>query len=128
MLLSDVRKYLKALEDYENISVISGAVDSNNEKSIGIFLRQHEPVVAVGTDSSYNILPVTFLVHWTESTDSCESAANDLLDLFYKKYAFKMNNKDVYFANVLDSTPIDISRDDQNICEMVVRVDFYYER
>lgn len=128
MLLSDVRKYLKTFDDYKNISVISGAVDSNNEKSIGIFLRQHEPVVAVGTDSSYNILPVTFLVHWTESTDSCELAAKDLLDLFYKKYAFKMNNKDVYFANVLDSTPIDISRDDQNFCEMVVRVDFYYER
>lgn len=129
LYLADVKKYLSSL--YPESKVYSGAIDTSNDTCLGIFKRNiGTPVIAIGglNNSSYNILPVSILVHWTESTDDCEIKAEEIYNHFLDKTSFSMNNKNVYFSICESTGPIDLSRDERNICEMVVHVNFYYER
>lgn len=114
---------------FPSLQVFNGAINRNLEYAIGVFSRRNsQPIISVGTDSSYNILPITILVHWSQDADECERQAQAIYDFLYKKSKFSISNVNVISANVLSSGPIDIARDENNICEMTINVDFYYER
>lgn len=124
--LSDVRTLL--LQEFPLVSIYNGTIDKNNPNCFGIFTREPVIPVALGgySGSSYSNLNVSILVHWGEDTDACESLADDVFYFLHCKGPILVNGKTI--TSILAKGPIDISRDENNICEMVVHADIMYTR
>lgn len=116
---------LKAM--YTSIKFFNGCI-SKDEKCVGVYARgQVPPPIAIGTKSSYGILPVTLLVHYGENSDTCETVANTLYEGLENGIE-QIDDVKVIQIQLLDSTPVNIGRDDKNICEMTIRLNIVYER
>lgn len=126
--LSDINTLLKQF--LPEVSIYNGLIDYTKTQCIGLFTRPSAPVVAIGgiENSSYNSFNVSILVHWGEDTDVCESIADSIYNFLYCKTNVTVNAKNIRFVNMEHGGPIDISRDERNICEMVIHANFYYAR
>lgn len=126
--LTDVKDYL--LTQFPTAMIYNGFLDYTKPQCLGLFHRQSNPVMAVGgvQNSSYNILSVSIIVHWGEDSDACEVMADDIYSFLEGKVNVTINGKNIRFISMNNGGPIDISRDERNICEMVIHADFYYER
>jgi len=127
--LSDINTLLKS--QFASALIYNGTINRDKSQCIGLYTRDNgSNISAVGDKSlsSYSILGVSILVHWTENADSCEVFADDIFEFLRNKKDFTVNGKKVLFVNMEGNGPIDISRDEKNICEMVVHANFYYER
>ena len=125
LTVSDFVQVLKA--KYPNIKFFNGCINKN-EKCVGVYARGNAtPISAIGTESSYKVLPVTLLVHWGENSNDCETTANTLYEGL-EAGINTINNTRVIQVQMLDSTPVGIGRDDNNICEMTLRINIFYER
>jgi hypothetical protein len=123
--VSDFVQTLKS--KYPNIKFFNGCI-SRDEKCVGVYARGNaSPITAVGTKPSYSVLPVTLLVHWGENSDDCETTANQLYEGL-EQGIDRINNTRVIQIQMLDSTPVNIGRDDNNNCEMTIRINIFYER
>ena len=123
--VSDLVQVLKA--QYPDIKFFNGCI-SRDEKCVGVYARGNAtPISAIGTIPSYNVLPVTLLVHWSENSDDCETTANRLYEGFEAGIK-TINNARVVRIQMMDSAPVNIGRDDGNICEMTLRINIFYER
>ena len=112
---------------FPTISFYNGCIDKN-KKCVGVYARGNAtPPVAIGTPSSYGILPVTMLVHWGENSSECEETANALYEGLEQGIA-TINEHRVIQLHLVDSTPVNIGRDDKNKCEMTIRFNLIYER
>lgn len=129
MLTSDVLKYLKV--EYPGSKIYNGAINKNEKQCIGIFIGSGAaPRIALGgiENTSHDILPVRLLVHWTENADICQRKANEIYQKLMLLTNVTMGDTQVRHINMLDSAPVDISRDSNNICEMVIRANIVYEK
>ena len=109
------------------IKFFNGCI-SKNEKCVGVFARGNAtPPTSIGSKPSYGILPVTLLVHWGDNSDLCEETANFLYSGLEEGIK-TINNLRVITLELLDSTPINIGKDDNNTCEMTIRLNIFYER
>ena len=125
MTISDFIKALKA--KFFDITFYNGCV-SKNEKCVGVYARGNAaPPVAIGSKPSYGILPVTMLVHWGENSNECECTANTIYEGLEDGIA-EINGVRVIHIQLLESSPTNIGRDDNNICEMTIRLNIIYER
>ena len=123
--IKDFVAVLKA--QYPDIKFFNGCI-SRDEKCVGVYARGNAtPISAIGTQPSYNVLPATLLVHWSENSDECESVANTLYEGLENGIK-TINNTRVIQVQMLDSSPVNIGRDDCNICEMTLRINILYER
>ena len=106
----------RVLPELENKTTY-GFINKNKEQTIGIYERQSTPVNCYGK-SSYSIKRFTILVHWSKSQIACEAMAN--------KLAEKLNRHK--FTNgwiELDSPPIDVGRDENEIFERTLNITIY---
>ncbi len=125
LTVNDFVQVLKA--KYPDIKFFNGCI-SKGEKCVGVYARGNAaPISAIGTKPSYNVLPVTLLVHWGENSKDCEATANTLYEGLEAGIE-AINNTRVIQIQMLDSTPVNIGRDDNNICEMTIRINIFYER
>ena len=125
LTISDFVQVLKA--KYPDIKFFNGCV-SKDEKCVGVYARGNAaPVSAIGQKPSYNILPVTLLVHWGENSHACEVTANTLYEGLEAGIQ-TINNTRIISIQMLDSAPVNIGRDDNNTCEMTLRINIFYER
>lgn len=125
LTISDFVQALKS--QYPEVKFFNGCI-SKDEKCIGVYARGNAaPISAIGTKPSYNILPVTLLVHWGENSNACEITANTLYEGL-EAGINTINGVRVIQVRMLDSTPVNIGRDDNNICEMTIRINILYER
>ena len=117
-----------ALEQkFPSVKFFNGCI-SKNEACVGVYARGNTPpIVAIGSPSSYSSLPVTMLVHWGENSHACETVANELYEGLEQGIP-TINNIRVILIQMMDSTPVNIGRDDNNICEMTIRFNILYER
>lgn len=123
--ISDFLGVLK--KQYPDIKFFNGCI-SKNEKCVGVYARGNAaPPTAIGSPASYRILPVTLLVHWGENSNDCETTANSLYAGLENGIA-EINGTRVIQLRLLESTPVNIGRDDNNICEMTIRLNILYER
>lgn len=123
--VSNFVQVLKAL--YPDIKFLNGCI-SRGEKCVGVYARGNAASIsAIGTKPSYNVLPVTLLVHWGENSTNCEQTANTLYEGLEAGIE-TINNMRVIQIQMLDSCPVNIGRDDTNICEMTIRINIFYER
>ena len=125
LTISNFTEVLK--EMYPDIKFFNGCI-SKREECVGVYARGNAtPPTAIGSQASYGILPVTVLVHWNENSQDCENTANRLYEGLERGIA-TINNVRVIQIQLLESTPVNIGRDDNNRCEMTIRLNILYER
>lgn len=125
LTISEVVEFLKG--KYTDIQFFNGCI-SKSDKCVGVFARGNaSPIVAVGYKSSYNNLPVTLLIHWGENSKECEATANKLYEALESGIT-AINNTRIIQVKMLDSSPVNIGRDDDNTCEMTIRLNILYDR
>lgn len=127
-MMLTIDSVVSALEQkHPDIKFFNGCI-SKDENCVGVYARGNAPPsTAIGSQSSYRILPVTLLIHWGENSHNCETVANTLYEGLEQGIA-TINNTKVINIQLLDSTPVNIGRDDNNICEMTIRFNILYER
>lgn len=123
--ISDFMEVLKT--KYPDIKFFNGAI-SKAEKCVGVYARGNAvPPTAIGSKPSYGILPVTLLIHWGENSKKCEETANLLYEGLESGIS-SIGDTKVIQLQLLESAPANIGRDDNNICEMTIRLNIIYER
>ncbi len=126
--LADVRDWLKTLISAKFYYV--GKLDSKNDKSIGVYQRKNPapPIRAIGQLASYEVKPISILIHWNKNANETEKAAYELYKQLMAVSSLTLNNTHVQFIQLLQSEPVDVGTDDNGVYERVIEFDLYYER
>lgn len=127
--LADVRDYIKTFKLADNYYI--GKLDSKKDKSIGIYQRQssYKPRICIGAGSSYERKPISILVHWNKNAKETEEQAF----LLYQKLAeavmpIEIGDTTVFYIDMLNIEPVDVSTDDNGVYERVIEFDLYYRK
>lgn len=129
MLVSEFIDYLE--QHFPDIDFYDGTIDKNSSKCIGIYTKEGQPShIALGglECTSFNSKRLSILIHWTENANLCESTATSIYNFLFGVSDILIGNRRVASIQMLDSGPISIQRDENNICEMVVRINIIYDR
>lgn len=130
MLVTEFTDYLKT--QMLNTTFRTGAIDKNNAQNIGVYLGKTGAAsnIALGgvNNTSVSILPVRILVHWSEDADLCQQKANAIYSALEGKTDFLIGARRIASVEMLDIAPVDIGREQSNVCEMVIRLNIHYER
>ena len=126
--LSDVREWLKGLINAEHFYI--GKLDRKFERSIGVYQRKSPapPIRAIGQSSSYEIKPISILIHWNKNADATEKTAFELYQKLRAVDSLTLNDTPVKFIALLQSEPVDVGTDDAGVFERVIEFDIYFER
>lgn len=119
------------LSHFPGTTFYDGTIDKNNDKCIGIYTRGSVgPRIALGgvACTTYSVMPIQALFHWTESTERCQEKANDVYSFLFGKSNFHMGSKRIVGIQMLDSCPVGIGRDENNIAEMSFRFNILYDK
>lgn len=126
--LADIRDWLKRFNtaDY----YYSGKLDANKEKAICVYQRKStiDAVRAIGDKSSYNVKPISILIHWNKNSLEAEKNAYKLYKQLEAISSFILNDTKIYFMKLLQSEAISVGTDENGIYEYVIEFDIYYER
>lgn len=128
MLTSEFVGYLQA--QFADTKFYNGAINKNEAQNIGVFARDGAaPRLALGgkDNTSYNVLPITILVHWSEDSNVCEIKAWALYNYLFASSNFYIGARRIVQIQMLNPNPIDIGRDENNFCERVIRLNIFYE-
>lgn len=127
--LADVRDYIKTFKVAENYYI--GKMDNKKDKSIGVYQRQsnYPPRICIGTESSYERKPISVLLHWNKNAKETEEQAF----LLYQKLTeaivpLEIGGTTVFFIDMLNTEPVDVSTDDNGVYERVIEFDLYYRK
>ena len=110
----------------------NGNVDKKAQKSIGVFLgsdtRSNVNLAIGGIDcTSVRMLPININMRWTDNQKSCDDEAIGIYNaLLLEKSNFTFNDVKIACIQLLDGCPVQLGRDDKNICEVTIRANFYY--
>lgn len=128
LFLDEIRDYIKTLGIGDNFYI--GKIDGNKEKSIGVYQRKNvsPPITAIGQLSSYEVKPVSILIHWTKNANETEKAAYELYKKLMAVSSLQIKNTHIYILSLLQSEPIDVGTDDNGVYERVIEFNLYYER
>ncbi len=126
--LSDVRDWLKTLITAEHYYI--GKLDSKQDKSIGVYQRKNPapPIKAIGQSSSYEIKPLSILIHWNKNANETERTALELYRQLGAVTFLELNDTHVQFISLLQSEPVDVGTDDSGVYERVIEFDIYYKK
>lgn len=117
----DIAKYLK-----------NGVVDKKEQFSIGILqgsdTRSTGNLAIGGIDcTAVRMLPVNIRIRWSDNQKTCDDKAIELYNaLLLEKNNFKTGEIKIAFIQLLDGCPVSLGRDDKNVCEALIRANFYY--
>ncbi|MFT9078507.1 hypothetical protein [Ethanoligenens sp.] len=128
MCISDVIGWLKT--KYPGVGVYNQLIPKRDPFCIGVYRKQRgvSALAVGGVDcTSFDMLPVDFLIHWGEAAGACETTANSLYDLMRGNLSECIGGHAVRQFALQDAAPAGIGRDEDNICEMIVRVNIIYE-
>jgi len=129
MLIDNFIEYLETL--FPDIDFYNGSIDRNLQQCVGVYLAQGgSSQIALGglDNTSFNSKTISLLIHWTENANSCEVLATSIYNTLQGKSNIYIGGKRIAAINMLDAGPININRDSNNICEMVIRISIIYDR
>lgn len=131
MTLANIRDWLKTLNVAEHY--YTNRLDNKLEKSLGVYNRAAlgSPVMALGgaQNSSYNILPVSLLLHWNRSYPESEAAAQGLWDSIQGVSDSDIpGGQHIQFLQMTVPGPVYVSTDKDGIHEFVINFNMYYRR
>lgn len=127
---------LKAIRDYfqteygwsDSISV--GRIDKNSDRAVCFYHSKHpapkQSALGGKENKSFERLPVTVLLRFTNSPVKAAEKAQELYDFFDEK-TFVIENKRVFVISRYDF-PIDLGSDDNGVCEYSLEIDFYINK
>lgn len=130
--MNDIRMYIAGLNVASDENVYIGKLDNKKLKSIGVYQRKTSgnPVMAIGgyDMSSYDIKPISLLVHWSKNTIETEEAAFELFEKLKKESSLTIGDTPIKFIRLMVREPQDVGTDDNGVFEYVIWLDFIYER
>lgn len=128
MCTSDVVDWLKT--KYPGTGVYNQIIPKRDPFCMGVYRKQRGAAfIAIGgiACTSFTVLPVDVLVHWGEAAAVCENVADSLYSLMHGNVTEQIGGYAVRQFALQDAGPISAGRDNDNICEMTVRVNIVYE-
>lgn len=132
LTLDNIRGYIAGLGIAEDDNVYIGKLNNKKEHSIGVYNRKKEglPNIALGGVSctTYDIKPVSLLVHWDKNVSRSEEAAGKLYEKLLNESSLMIDGIPVNCLMLQASQPVDIGTDEGGVYEYVIWLDFYYER
>lgn len=125
---ADVRDWLKTLSSADHYSI--GKIDNRLDKSIGVYALNAGgyPVRTIGQDSTYTILSVSILLHWSKDAKTSEQAARQLFEALRTAESQTINGHKIYLLDLLTPDPVFVGTDEKGVYEWVVECSIYYER
>jgi len=129
LTVSDLRDYLDNVAEFSGVTFYAGAINRNDAECVGLYPRGRSPLpIATGgvANTSVWVMPLSILVHWSEDTEECEQQANALYQYFLTAGRVTIGSIVIENFGLLDSGPIDLFRDEHNICEMTIRLNVMY--
>ena len=126
--LANIRDFIKSFGFAENYYI--GKLDNKKDKSIGVYSlkRSEPPVNAIGGESTYDIIGVSLLIHWTNNADETEITARQLYEKLRTVKDVEINNTQIDMIQLLVPEPVDVGTDEKGIYERVIEMKLYYER
>ena len=130
LYLEDIKDWIKTIYDAEHYYM--GKLDNKQNKSVGIYQRKtsSSPRICIGGDknTSYEIKPISILVHWSNDASETEKEAYELFNNIKQCENVTINNIQIPYIRLLNSEPIDVGTDDKGIYERVIELDIYYSK
>ena len=131
MTMENILDWLETLDVADHY--YANRLDNKQEKSLGVYNRTAagRPVTALGgiENSSYNILPVSLLLHWNRSYPQAEAAAQDLWDKLQGVTDIDIpGDQHIQFLQMTVPSPVYVSTDQDGIHEFVISFNLYYRR
>lgn len=126
LALSKISDYIESLGIVE--TVYSGKLDNKPKHCIGVYNRnaRYPPRECVGNESSYQIKPISILIHWDKKQRDTEEKAWELYLALKDKENFEIDSTKIQFIKMLQNEPVDVATDEGGIYEFVIEADFYY--
>lgn len=127
---SEVCSYIQT--KFLEITFKNGIIDMNNVHTAGVFMgsdtRQLKPYDLGGSDSTTTkMLPINIELRWSNDSNESYSKAIEVYNEFLKEqFNFYIGSTKVAFISLLDSCPVDLGRDDDNVCRLIIRLNVYY--
>lgn len=130
LYLENIKDWIKTIFNAEHYYM--GKLDNKQDKSIGVYQRKtnNPPRMCIGgkTNTSYEVKPISILLHWSNDASETEKAAYKLFNSIKQCGNVIINNVQIPYIQLLNSEPIDVATDDKGIYERVIELDIYYKK
>ncbi|MDO4892821.1 MAG: minor capsid protein [Eubacteriales bacterium] len=125
---ADVRDWLKGLIGADHFYI--GKLDNKPDKAVGVyeFNRGGYPVRGIGQDTTYDIISVSTLIHWTNNAKDTEEAARALFEALRTARGVVINEHTIYIIELITPAPICLATDEKGVYEWVIQFELFYER
>ena len=129
---TDIREWIASLGIAEDEHVYMGKLDNKQQKSIGVYSRSSSgsPNIALGglDYTSYDVRPISLLVHWNRSKPESEAAAYKLFETIRNVSSLDIGDTYINYIRLMVPEPQDVGTDDNGVYEYVIWLDFIYQR
>ena len=129
--ITDIREWIASLGIAEDEHVYMGKLDNKQQKSIGVYSRSSSgpPNIALGglDYTSYDVRPISLLVHWNRSKPESEAAAYELFETIRNVSSLDIGDTHINYIRLMVPEPQDVGTDD-GVYEYVIWLDFIYQR
>lgn len=126
--LEDIRQYIAGLGIAEHTYI--GKLDNKKQKSIGVYQRLSSgtPHIALGGYgcTTYDIRPVSLLLHWTKDPVETEEAAYQLFEQLKQESSLMIGQTPIHCLLLQVPEPQNVGTDDNGVYESVIWLDFIY--
>lgn len=132
MTMENILDWLETLNVAEHY--YANRQDNKQEKSLGVYHRSADymqPVMAIGglENSSYDIMPVSLLLHWNRSYPETEAAVQALwVALAEVRHTDIPGGQHIQFLRMTVPKPVYVATDANGIHEFVINFNLYYRR
>lgn len=132
MTLENIMDWLETLDVAEHI--YANRLDNKKEKSLGVYHGRDysgRTVMAIGglQNSSYDMMPVSLLLHWNRSYPETEAAAKALWDVIVEvRHADIPGDQHIQYLQMTVPKPVYVATDANGIHEFVINFNLYYRR
>lgn len=132
LTLVDIAECIAELNIADREHIYCGRMADKKACCIGIYnlsaRRQRHNTVGGSENRSYQIKPVSMLIHWNKSTSDTEEASARIYEAVSSIRNVEVNGKRILFTEMQTDISVDVGTDDNGVYEMVIEADFYYER
>ena len=129
---TDIREWIASLGIAEDEHVYMGKLDNKQQKSIGVYSRSSSgpPNIALGglDYTSYDVRPISLLVHWNRSKPESEAVAYKLFETIRNVSNLDIGDTHINYIRLMVPEPQDVGTDDNGVYEYVIWLDLIYER
>lgn len=117
-----IQEFVTWLKSQSVSGVYAGYIPKDKEQVIGVYKRPSVAQPQAYGKSSYSILGLTILIHWTKGLYETEAEANRLCSIL-NRAKFTTASHQGWIA--ITRGPEDVGKDEKGVCEMVIDISVY---